>query len=306
MAECWAGQKYIGEPVAGKTATDVLHNRMRAAKRCDPSGVTTAGKIHAQALADGFAAARHTGAGWLDFMLEDVKGGPVVFVLLFQNAHVLRDSLTGAGMDAGSGLRGHFVMAAEYHAGGHSPRAGRDLPAGFFCADGDSDVNNPIVGGKRTRRRGDHRLVFYTVDMLRAADVVDVVAVYPRVSFPKPSSGGTTPPPAPVPALVHIENADGVWTWDEAAKTLSAPNGVVLVGGNAALVHRQLEAKAWVLGVPRLAEWKYRDAAGLTAVQAFRDGATIWRPGFAEPRVATPAELAAALAYAQTYAPRVA
>lgn len=274
MAESWALQQYIGT-LPGKPATRVFYDRMRANGLCDPSGVTTAGKIAAQLAKDGFKAVRHNGAGWLAFM-KQAAAAPAVSVLLFQNAHVLHDEMTGAGMDAGSGLRGHFVMASEYHPGGYNQRAARILPEGFFCSDGDSDVTNPVVNGHRTRRVADHRLVFYSVATLSAADIVDVVAVYPKASF--------TPNAPALPAG---------YVWDAVKGTLTAPNKVVMVGGIAAKVKADLELGIWQAGYPDGPEFKITDGQGELVAEAFGSATLLWRPGWAAPRYATDAEMSA-------------
>lgn len=260
MAESWADQKYRGVATPGQTATDQMHNRMRASGLCDPSGVTTMGKLEAQINRDGFKTERWRSGAWLDFM-KARNGAPAVFPILFQNAHVLRDALTWAGMDAGPGLRGHFVMAAEYHAGGYSARSGKTLPEGFYVADGDSDVNNPVVNGRRTRRIADHRLVFYSVANLQAADIVDVLAVYPRVSFaPAP------PPPAP-----HAL-PDG---WSDDGTTLTGANGQPVVRGFREYVRAKLLAGAWQGGYAYLPE---RNDGGDGSLQWFADALLLWNP----------------------------
>lgn len=254
MAECWAEQKYIGQPTPGKTATTVFYDRMRANGLCDPSGVTTAGKIRAQLEKDGFKTDRWNGGTWLAFM-KAASAAPAVSVVLFEEAHVLRDELTGAGMDAGSGLRGHFVMASEYHPGGFNQRAQRVLPVGFFCSDGDSDITNPVVNGHRTRRIADHRLVFYSVATLTAADIVDVVSVYPKVSFT---------PTLALPAGWHDDGA-----------ALTTANGVPVVLGFRQYVLAQIQAGKWQGGDAYVPE--YGDGAG-GSVQEFAAALLLWNP----------------------------
>jgi hypothetical protein len=201
---------------------------------------------------------------------------PAVDVMLFDRAHYLRDALTGEGEDAGPNLAGHFIMAAEYHPGGLSARSGRVLPEGFYCADGDSNVNNPIVGGRRTRRVADHRLQFYTVATLRAANPVNVIRVYPRVSF------------GPVYTEPH-----GLAGWRDTAGAdpanfdgvLYAPSGSKLVHGFRQYVLREAAAGRWdkanspiedERGVTQVERWNTKHGAG--TVQTFHTCRLCWTP----------------------------
>ncbi len=189
MAESWADQAYH--------STRDVFLRFARVGACDKNGISTGGGLVRGLKADGFTVRRQYPVGdWLGFLRSELAK-PSAVVTELAAAHNLRDFLTGAGMDAGPGLAYHYITAFLYHPGGHSERAGRDLPEGFWCADGDSDATNPVVGGHRTRVTAGHSLQFYTVTTLRAAQPCDLIAVYPRVKLPTVQP---TPVPAPQPA----------------------------------------------------------------------------------------------------------
>jgi hypothetical protein len=274
MAESWGLQKYIGQPAPGKTATSVVYRRMRDAGRCKPSGVATDTAIFEQAKADGFRAAMWDKGAWLDYLKAGFAETAVAVVLVNRGAK-MRDYLTGAGEDAGPSLAGHFWMAAEYHPGGLSARAGRVLPEGLFVADGDSDVNNPIRGGKRTRRVADHALCFATLDTLRAANPVSIVRVYPRVSF-----GPAYTEPSGLAGWRDTAGAD-----PDKDGELLAPSGFKLVRGFRAWVLREARAGRWSAAnqpveneraVSEVERWNTAHGAG--AVQTFHDCRLCYTP----------------------------
>lgn len=276
MAECWALQKYLGEPRPGQTATMVIYQRMRAAGRCDANGAATGGGLLAQARADGFQTKRLGfknplgRAEWLGFLKARFAERPTPAVVVMELAHgaALRNALTGHGEDAGPDLAFHYICCCDYHPGGPSRRAGRTLPEGIWCADGDSDDNNPIVGGQRTRVRAGHALQFYPLETLDAARPCDLVAVYARVKLDDGQSGGGNDMAIPT-------------GWKDDGATLTAPNGVPVVRGfRAHVLAHGWDAEDAPLaperGVDHLEPGDPRTGAGVR--QDFRFTALGWTP----------------------------
>lgn len=291
--ECYGLQRYIGVPTYGQTATMVIYRRMRAAGRCDANGASTGGGLEAQARADNFKTARLgfknplSRAEWLGFYRARFAEGAVVVTEIAHGGR-LRDAYSGAGMDAGPDLAFHYILACAYHPGGPSVRAGgRVLPEGVWCADGDSDANNPIRAGRRTRVIAGHVLQFYPLSTLDAATPCDLIAVYPKVALP-----ASSPAPAPDPSA----GLPVGWHWNATAGELTAPNGVALGGGIGRKVYEDLRAGIWQAGYPSRSERKIVDGQGLLAFVAFGSAVLIWRQGYPAPRYATEAEMAALVA----------
>src|SRR5579859_4303657 len=212
MAECWADQRYLGTPVYGQTATLQFCQRARARGDCDANGASVARGLAHSLSADGYRVNHYgSAANWLA-TVKSALASPAVVIMEVAAGHNLRDSLSGQGEDAGPGLAYHYILLCEYHPGGFSTRAARDLPEGLWCADGDNNVNNPVVGGVRTRIRAGHDLQFYPVSVLAAAQPYDLIAVYPRVAL-----GATS---------VTIPTG-----WRDDGTALKAPNGVPVVHG---------------------------------------------------------------------------
>jgi hypothetical protein len=274
MARCWGEQKYIGQPAPGKTATSVVYRAMRAAGRCKPSGVATDTAIFEQALADKFRAGMWDKGAWLDYLKAGFAETAVAVVLVNRGAK-MRDAITGAGEDAGPSLAGHFWMAAEYHPGGMSARAGRVLPEGIFTADGDSDVNNPVVGGKRTRRVADHHLTFAALETLKEANPVSIIRIYPKVPF-----GPVYATPSGLPGWRDTAGGDP----DQDGELL-APSGLKVVRGFRAYVLREARAGRWDAhnspienerAVSQVEQWNTAHGAG--SVQTFHDCRLCYTP----------------------------
>jgi hypothetical protein len=218
MAESYGTQVYIGAPVAGKTATTVIYNRMRAGTwidngvrkaRADPGGASKMGGLESQAQADGFKTVRSGGSGWKAFAIAQLKAGAPV-IIEPSHGQVLKDLITGQGMDA-TNLQYHYNLIVGYWPGGVVN--GRNLPEGFWVADGDNGATNPIVNGVRTRVRGGHNLQFYSAANYAASAPVALMAVYPKVQI----------------GLVHPAGFPGGWTDD--GTTLKAPGGMPVVKG---------------------------------------------------------------------------
>jgi hypothetical protein len=296
MAESWALQKYIGQILFGKTATSVIYNRMRAAGRCDANGASVLLAINAQAVADGLK----TAVMWLN-------GGPVRYpavadwakwcVARFAEnagviaepsaAHFLHDEISGKGMDAGPDLSFHYIFLNGYWPGGFHPTYQKDLPEGMFACDGDSDANNPIVAGKRTRVIAGSKTQFYSMVTLGNARLYELMAVYAKVPVAPP------PPPAPVmPAnyktfLADPEIKANGWTYGvvENLPALFCGGIYVYKGfGNFLANHPELVKGLFRWNLPKAVEKKraqvesWNPTHGEGAVQDFHLMRLIWTP----------------------------
>ncbi len=224
MAQRWADQSHL-------TTLDVYH-RMRAAGRCDPNGASTLSALADDARAAGYNVALLSfqqpmpAGSWRDFFQRHVGRQAIVFETA--NGQALRDTLTGKGENA-TNLHYHFVMVAGWHPGGHSDRAGRDLPAGWWCADGDNYDSGDV-------------LQFYEDGILAASQPSGALAIAARVAF---DEIGADP--------VGIPN-----NWHDDGATLTAPNGVPVVKG----------FRDWVLTHPWSADdWPLAPEAGLPSVE---------------------------------------
>lgn len=183
MAESYGEQRYIGmRPV---------YNRMRAANRCDANGVTQMGKIAAQAQADGFRIARLSG-GWKSFAIDRLReGAPVAYEP--SRGQALKDLLTGSGMNA-QDLAYHFNLMVGYWPGGKNAKANKDLPEGFWFADGDNGAvdsnpgaNAPTANGRKRMANG-RLVVFYSAANVLASGPYDMTAIYPKVTIAPPNT----------------------------------------------------------------------------------------------------------------------
>lgn len=270
MAMSWADQRYH--------ATRDVFLQFKAIGACAANGVSTGGGLARGLLHEGYKIHRQYPAGdWLGFLKGEIIKPAAVVVELAQ-AHHLRDAITGAGMDAGPTLGYHYICALIYHPGGHSVRAGKMLGEGFWCADGDSDATNPIVGGRRTRVAAGHALQFYPVETLRAAEPCDLIAVYPRVPIPASSSLDVAPAPVPAPPpqpQPQIHEPAGLPGWKDDGHTLVAPNGVAVVRGFREHVIERAAEGHWQGGEPYVEE--YNDG-GDGSVQEFAAALLLWNP----------------------------
>jgi hypothetical protein len=198
MAERWADQSALG--------TLDVYRRMRAAGRCDPGGESTLRALADDARAAGYQvdtlAYREPmpEADWRAFFERHAGRRAIVFETAYGQA--LRDALSGRGENA-TNLHYHFVMVAGWHPGGITrvaQAAGRDLPAGWWCCDGDS-----FAGG-------------------------DVMQLYPDavMAASRPCAAMA------ITARVSIEGSEIMTTpqgWHDDGTTLTAPNGVPVVRG---------------------------------------------------------------------------
>ncbi len=265
MAERWADQSRL--------ETLEVFDRMRAAGRCDPSGASTLAALADDARAAGYhvdVLPYHEPmpvSDWRGFF--DRHAGHEAIVMETANGQVLRDYLSGLGENARN-LHYHFIMVAGWHPGGHSTRANRDLPSGWWCADGDNFVAGDV-------------LEFYPDGVLAAARPCAAMAVYARVQFPPTGGNGG--------------DSMGIPTgWKDDGKTLTAPNGHVVVLGfrDYVLAHNwpaddvPLESEH---GVESL-EWQTPGAGGGSR-QVFARSALRWSTGAGVGEIALGPELLA-------------
>lgn len=189
MAERWSDQSQLN-------TLDVYH-RMRAANRCDPNGAATMAALADDARAAGYSVdllpyrEPTSESDWRAFFERHVGQRAVVYETAYGQA--LHDAISGLGENARD-LHYHFVMIAGWHPGGHSARAGRNLPPGWWCADGAN-----FAGG--------NALQFYPDDVLVASRPCAAMAIAPRVTAP--TSGPT-----------HVPVG-----WHDDGHTLTALNG---------------------------------------------------------------------------------
>lgn len=175
MAESYANQAY--------TWTGTIYQRMAAAGRLSASdGASTIYQLAAQAGAgaDGFKTALlgFNLAGlsdWFDWFIARL-GENAAVIMETGNGQALIDSISGKGENA-KNLVYHFITILGYFPGGYSSYAGRNLPAGFWCADG-------------CNYAGGNVLQFYPTSVIAAAKPSAALAIYLRVAIP------TTPSPA--------------------------------------------------------------------------------------------------------------
>jgi hypothetical protein len=223
MAERWSDQSQL--------STIDVYRRMRAANRCDPNGAATMAALADDARAAGYKVELlpyrepMPEADWRAFFERTVGRQAVVYETAYGQA--LHDAISGLGENARD-LHYHFVMIAGWHPGGHSARAGRNLPPGWWCADGAN-----FAGG--------NALQFYPDDALVASRPCAAMAVAPRVTAP--AGGGPT----------HVPVG-----WHDDGKTLTAPNGHRVALGFRAYV---LSQPGWAPENVPLEEERHADEA---------------------------------------------
>lgn len=143
MAQRWADQAS-----AAAVNTVTVYERMRREGLCSLSGAATLSALVTDAERNGYhreVLPYHEPmpeASWRDFF--DAHVGQQAIVYETANGQALRDYLTGRG-ENGTNLRYHFILVAGWHPGGWSARAGRELPPGWWCSDGDNyDVGDVL------------------------------------------------------------------------------------------------------------------------------------------------------------------
>lgn len=151
---------------------------------CADNGVMTTEQIRQACEKYGLEIQNPNGENLEGFMTHFFSPTPrAACILFYENGQALVDTITHDGMDANN-LHGHFNTALGYNTGGYSNRARSNLPQGFWVADGDNNIQNPIINGTRVHRGLNTDLVFYTVGDLALAQLSDVIAV----SLPQPTT----------------------------------------------------------------------------------------------------------------------
>lgn len=179
-----------------------------------PNGVSTMGELQQLAHLMGYDTVRYPGGDVISFV--QAYGGRDALVLFYTNGQALHDEITGSGMDA-SGLRGHFNCGFGVNSGGASPYfGGRTVPGGVIVADGDNNLVNPIVNGKRVHMGISHTMVYYSYATLRSAGLADALAIKSR------KQAGMVPAGWKDSANGDPSNFDA---------TLASPNGIVSTHG---------------------------------------------------------------------------
>ncbi len=162
MAESWADQRH-------HTTLD-LYQKLRAAGRCALSGATTLAALALEATDAGYShdllsyREPMPEAEWRDFCARHV--GREAILLEVARGQSLIDAISGNGENARD-LRYHFIVVLGWHPGGLSPRMNRELPAGWWCSDGDNFAKGNV-------------LQFYPDALMLAATPCAALAIYPR------------------------------------------------------------------------------------------------------------------------------
>lgn len=100
--------------------------------------------------------------------------------------------------------------------------------------------------------------------------------------------------PAPVPTIVDLPHG---YKWNAAAGTLTAPDGVVMIGGMAAKKRADILAGIDQTGYPRGPEFITQVDDGPITAENFGSATWVWRAGYPAPRYATDTEMSAMIAY---------
>jgi len=199
--------------------TRTVFQQLLAWGLCAANGVMTIDQLKSAPGHSGYDFPVQTppvGENLLGFCTHFFTPTPRAPVLLYlANGQALHDEISGTGEDA-SGLQGHFITLVGYNTGGASAHAGKTLPQGFWAADGDSTVQNPVVNGARVHRFVNTDLVYYSVSTLSQADAGYAIAVLPRV--------------APVPIVPPLDPCAGIKTQLAAATAKLAAIQNVLAG----------------------------------------------------------------------------
>ncbi len=173
-------------------STQDVYHLMLTHGWCDTNGVSTLAQIGDAAAALGLTVAETRAygepwQGWDNFFgwHLSAQAGYHAIVLQIANGQALVDALSGLGENA-QGLRYHFITVVARHPGGPSAYAGRDLPAGYWCLDGDN-----LAGGndRSTGFRAADVPQLYPDGVLAAAQPCGAFAV---VRAAAASAGGGT------------------------------------------------------------------------------------------------------------------
>lgn len=171
-------------PVQTNTyTTNTVYHSMLGWVLCDTNGVTNTNKLRAAVSKYGWSyqnpASGETPQHFAGRVFKQTNANlPLAGVVLFYtNGQALHDEITGLGMDAVN-LQGHFNTLVGYNSGGSSSHTSKPLPEGFWVADGDNLVQNPMVNGVRVHRTLNRQLVYYALTTIQAAQPRDGFTVY--------------------------------------------------------------------------------------------------------------------------------
>lgn len=157
--------------VGHQVSTLGIYDQMRARGWADPGGASTIGDLRNEAQLMGIPIASfvqynepwNSWQSWLSAQIMGSTPNPCTIELAYGQA--LFDTISQRGENA-VGLRYHFIAVLGRNTGGWSPLAGRNLPAGWWCADGDSFAgNNDNAHGFNA----DNVLQYYTDAVMAAA-----------------------------------------------------------------------------------------------------------------------------------------
>jgi hypothetical protein len=124
---------------------------MNHAGLCDSEGVTTLVNLSIAAPRLGLheiAYYHYRNSPWIGWQAAfNQYAGVAPFVAQVVNGRALVDAISGDGENANN-LQSHFIAVLGRHPGGYSARANRNLPTGYWVADGDNYAggNNRTTG----------------------------------------------------------------------------------------------------------------------------------------------------------------
>ena len=184
-ARCASGNAQAPDTVA-------VYRAMRGLNLGESNGVSNACNLRDTLTHLGYTLITpNAGEGVQAFCARLAGHAPIV--LEVANGQAFRDELTGATEDAGN-LQYHFVCLLGRNTGGASARKlppnKTALPAGYWVADGDNNVQNPVENGKRVHRGMNGDLVYYSDATVAAAKPYSAFAVAMKeapVSNPNPT-----------------------------------------------------------------------------------------------------------------------
>lgn len=169
------GQRGLASVASSALGSDVstlgIYDSMLKHGWADPGGASTIGDLLNQAKLmnceiASFAQYNEPWGIWQSWLTAEITAGnPSVIELAYGQA--LFDSISQRGENA-VGLRYHFIGVLGYFAGGYSARAGKSLPEGFWCADGDNFAGN-----------NDNAHGFAAADVLQYYPITVLAAAHP-------------------------------------------------------------------------------------------------------------------------------
>jgi hypothetical protein len=166
MGSCWSRQ-------SGAPDTAGMYTFMRSRGLCEVSGACTIEQLRQAAQLLGFTLpeVRTYGEPWGDWRSFFLRHAGQQYILMeTADGQALRDAISNKGENA-TNLHYHFIGVVGHHEGGFSPRAGRVLPPGWWCCDGDNFVEGDV-------------LQFYPDDVMTAAHPCAALALAGKVQAP--------------------------------------------------------------------------------------------------------------------------